>query len=336
MYETMIRKLFFEVPLKGYFKLDGYGLVRNKFNRNMGYIIDGLLRLADVSVYDEGGASRTVKTSYGYLPAYYYIGYNAGIALFSHFGTGQATPTVTDNNLASADIYVPTNYIDVSELADRTQLLIAGVWSPDVNKNYYEAGLKWMIDFYSNFVCLLARTIFPSALLRVAFTQYFDGYVLEFQSQFTRWFVRALSLFISGLELRQTRGRVAKDTSGNLFVIRSPRAFAGSPDVMIGSDNTPQSPDDYKLKSPITSLDSQNQTVEVDTVNQEVRIIRTGSITPSSNITLGEIGLFCNLAGFRDGSSVTPKVMIARVALTSPITLYAGTTYTLGIVLKLT
>jgi hypothetical protein len=302
----------------------------------MGYVIDGLLRLVDASIYEEGGTSRTAKTSTGgllYSPGY---SYSTGITIFSQFGTGQTTPTVTDNNLAGADVLLPTNYIDILELTDRTQLLIAGVWSPDVNKSYYEAGLKLLFDVSLNFACLLARTIFPSALSRVAFTQYFDGYVLEFPSQFTRWFVRALCSAVSGHDLRQTRGRIAKDTSGNLFVIRSSRAFAGSPDVIIGSDNTSPNPDDYNLKSPIASLGTQSQSVEVDTVNQEVRIVRTGSITPSSNITLGEIGLFCNLAGFSSGSSVTPKTMIARVVLPTPITLSAGTTYTLGIVLKLT
>jgi len=332
----MNRKLLFEVPLNGYFKLDGYGLVKNKFNRNMGYVIDGLLGLTDATVFDESGGSRVTKTSTGGLLCSFASAYGMGIPIFPQFGTGQATPTVTDVNLALEDIILPTNYIDTVELTDRTQLLVAGVWCPDINREYYEAGIKLLVNSNFNYVCLLARATFTSALSRVAFTQYFDGYVLEFPSQFTRWFVRSLCSCVSGNDVRNTRCRIAKDIRGNLFVIRSPRAFAGSPDVMIGSDNTPPSPDDYNLKSPITSLGSQSQVVEVDTTNQEVRIVRAGSITPTSDITLGEIGLFCNLAGFSGGSSVTPKTMIARVALPSPITLYANITYSLGIVLKLT
>jgi hypothetical protein len=332
----MNRKLLFEVPLKGYFKLDGYGFVRNKFNRNMGYIIDGLLRLTNVTVYDEGGYGRTITTNLGGLLGSYNPGGCMGIPIFPQFGTSQATPTITDNNLASPDINLPTNYVDTVELTDRTQLLIASVWYPDVNKTYYEAGLKLLFDFGYNYACLLSRTIFESALSRVAFTKYFDGYVLEFPSQFTRWFINALCSAVSGHDSRQTRGRLAKDINGNIFLIRTSRAFSGSPDVIIGSNNTSPSPDDYNLKSPIASLGSQSQTVEVDTTNQEVRVVRTGSITPSSNITLGEIGLFCNLAGFSGGNSVTSKVMITRVALPSPITLYANTSYSLGIILRLT
>jgi len=336
----MRRKLLFEVSLKGCFKLDGYGIVRNKFTRNMGYLLDGLIRLADVSLYDEGGTSRTVRTSTGHLLSWLttassvIVGY--GISLLPQFGIGSNPPTVTDNNLNSADLFLPTNYVDVIEASDKTQFVIASIWSPDADKSYLEVGLKIITDLYYAYPCLLSRTVLSPALSRVNGTEYYDGYILEFPSNFTRWFIRALCSTVSGNGMRPTRGRVAKDINNSLFVLRVPNVFAGSPDVMIGSDNTPPSPDDYNLKSPIASLSSQAQAVEVDTTLQEVRIVRSGSITPSSNITLGEIGLFCNLAGFSGGSSVTAKTMLVRVALPSPVTLNAGTTYTLGIVLKLT
>jgi len=330
------RKLILaDVPLRGYFVLDEGIVVRNKFNRNMGYIIDGLIRLADASVYDESGTSRTAKTSTGGLlysnSNYYYMGQPA----FLQFGTGSTSPTVTDNNLGTADINLPTHYIDTVESSSSTQLVVAARWSPDANKNYAEAGLKWISDNYSNYAHLLARTVFPSYLTRNAYTEYFDGYVLSFPANYTVWFIRALQMALSGHDIRQTRGRLAIATDGSSFSMKAPRAFAGTPDVAIGSDNSSPSPTDYNLKSPIASLSSQSQSVEVDTTANEVRVVRTGTYTPSSNVTLGEIGLFANLNAYVAGSATTKKTMLVRVALSTPTTLNAGTTYTLGIVIRL-
>ena len=330
------RKLILaDVPLRGYFVFDEGLVVKNKFTRNMGYILDGLLRLADVTVYDEGGTGRTAKTSTGgllYSPGY---SYNMGQPAFLQFGTGTASPTVTDNNLASADINTPTHYIDTVESSSSTQLVVAARWAPDASKSYAEAGLKWISDFYNNYAHLLARTVFPSYLSRSAYTEYFDGYAISFPASYTVWFIRALQMALSGHDIRQTRGRPATATDGSSFSIRAPRAFAGTPDVAIGSDNTPPSPTDYNLKSPIASLSSQSQSVEVDTTAQEVRVVRTGTYTPSTNVTLGEIGLFCNLNAYVAGSATTKKTMLVRVALSTPVTLSAGTTYTLGIVIRL-
>jgi len=136
-----------DVPLRGYFVLDRGVVVRNKFTRNMGYIIDGLIRLADVTVYDEGGSGRTAYTSSGGLLYSYTVAHYMGQPAFLQFGTGSTSPTVTDNNLATADINLPTHYIDTVESSTSTQLVVAARWSPDASKNYAEAGLKGMPDF---------------------------------------------------------------------------------------------------------------------------------------------------------------------------------------------
>jgi len=258
-----------------------------------------------------------------------------GRPAFLQFGTGTTSPTVTDNNLGTTDIMLPTQYIDTVESSTSTQLVVAARWSPDADKSYAEAGLKWISDINYNYAHLLARTVFPSYLTRSAYTEYFDGYAISFPANYTVWFIRALQMALSGIDIRQTRGRPATATDGSRFSIRTPRAFAGTPDVVIGSDNTPPSPTDYNLKSPIASLASQAQSVEVDTTLQEVRVVRTGTYTPSTSVTLGEIGLFCNLNGYAAGSAVTRKTMLVRVALSTPVTLSAGTTYTLGIVIRL-
>jgi hypothetical protein len=330
------RKLILaDVPLRGYFVFNGDTIVKNKFTRNMGFIIDGLLRLADVSVFDEGGTSRTARTSTGGLLYSNTSGLFIGQPAFLQFGTGTTSPRVTDNNLATVDINAPTHYIDTVESSTSTQLVVAARWAPDADKSYTEAGLKWISDSSGNYATLLARTVFSAYLSRSAYTEYFDGYAISFPASYTVWFIRALQMALSGHDQRQTRGRPAVATDGSSFSIRAPRAFAGTPDVMIGSDNSPPSPTDYNLKSPIASLSSQSQSVEVDTTVQEVRVVRTGTYTPSTSVTLGEIGLFCNLSGYVAGSTVTRRTMLVRVALSTPVTLSAGTTYTLGIVIRL-
>jgi len=330
------KKIIAEVPIVGYFILDGLGAVKNKFTRNFGYMLDGLLRRADVTVYDEGGTGRTLKTSSGGLLWSATSSTEMGNAIFFHFGLGTTSPTVTDNNLASPQEFTPTNYIDVIEGDTETQLLIGAKWSPDVERAYSEVGLKLFTDIYYNYVTLLTRSLIgPPLLSRSVYTDYFDAYIVSFPASITKWFVRALLCSMAGQRRRPTRCLSAIATDGSMFSIRSGDTFAGSPDIQIGSDNTTPSPSQYKLVSPIGSLASQTQTVEVDTTANEVRVLRCGSITPTTDLTLGEIGLFAVLHGFVAGSAVTRTVMIGRITLPTVQTLFAGNTYTICFMFRL-
>ena len=326
--------LLLEVPVRGFFLLDGCQKVRNRFNRNMGYVIDGLLRLADVSLYDTGGTARTVKTSTGGLCYDPTTGSYMGVPAFMRYGFGTTAPSVVDVNLVSPDLLQAAHYIDTVETATSTQLVLANRWAPDGDKSYMEAGLFYY-RLEGNYMFLLARTVFTAALQRSGYTEYFDGYALSFPASCTRWFVRALAATLSGQDRTQARFRPFTAADGLAYVLQAPRAFAGSPDVMIGSDNTSPTPTDTNLKAPIASLASQTQSVEVDTTLQQVRVVRTGTYTPTANVTLGEIGLFANLNGYRAGALAGRKTLLVRVALETPVTLYANTTYTLGIVLVL-
>jgi hypothetical protein len=79
-------------------------------------------------------------------------------------------------------------------------------------------------------------------------------------------------------------------------------------------------------------LGNQTHAVEIDTTLQECRIVRYGTYTPSTNVTLGEVALFINIY---DTSGTARKIMVARGVWDTPVTLVAGTTYTIGIALKL-
>jgi len=326
--------LLFEAPVRGFFLPDGCQPVRNRFNRNMGYAIDGLLRLADVSLYDTGGTARTVRASTGGLCYDASASSYMGVPALMRYGIGTTAPSVADVNLVSPDLLQAAHYIDTVEATTSTQLVLANRWAPDGDKSYMEAGLFYY-QIQSNYMFLLARTVFTAALPRSGYTEYFDGYALSFPASCTRWFVRALAATLSGQDRTQARFRPFTATDGLAYVLQAPRAFAGSPDVMIGSDNTSPTPTDTNLKAPIASLASQTQSVEVDTTLQQVRVVRTGTYTPTANVTLGEIGLFAYLNGYRAGALAGRKTLLVRVALETPVTLYANTTYTLGIVLVL-
>jgi hypothetical protein len=323
-----------EIPIKGLYKLDGGLVVRNKFTRNMGFIIDGLLRQTNVNVFDEGGTSRSIATGDGGLIRSWLGAVEQGPPMFVQFGTGTTPPVVTNNNLASPSIHLPTSYIDVVEGANNTNILIASRYSPSSLVNITEVGLKLLTDAANNLATLLSRAVLPSAVSRSSYSIYFDGYELNFPAEFTRWFVRALYCSMAGHRRRPTVCLPAKMADGSDYSIQNGATFAGSPDVVIGSDNTPSSPTDLNLRSPIASLSGQAQTVEVDTALNEIRIVRTGIYTPTTTTQLGEIGLFVNINGII-GVIVAPRrTLIARVALPTLITLSAGTTYTLGIVLR--
>jgi hypothetical protein len=321
--------------VKGHFIIHGYGLVRNKFTRNMGYIIDGLLRRADVGVYDQGGTGRGARTGGGGLTYHTDCSScDSGPPFFIVFGVSTTTPTVTDNNLASLTDWLNISIFDVVEETSQTSLVLAGRWAPTSSKTLYEVGLLLETSNQYHYRTLLARTVISGGVSKSAFTLYLDGYRLTFPSTFTKWFVRALFSCMMGLRCVQWMSLPVRDVTGAWFTTRSADTFAGSPDVMIGSDNSPASPDQYNLLSPITSLASQAQAVEVDTTLQEVRVVRYGTYTPSSNVTLGEVGLFTNLYVYDGTTVVSKKVLVSRVPLDTPVTLSAGTTYTIGIVLR--
>jgi len=328
------RRLIVPVRVQGFFQLDGQ-LYRNKFIRNMGYIIDGLFRRISVTVYDSGGSSRTAYTVNGGLLCSASGSNNMGPPLHFIYGTGTTTPSVTDNWLASADATTrnPSHYIDSIEEATETRFLVAGRWAPDTDKFLTEAGLGLIIDAYYGYVTLLARSLLSPSITRTAYTEYYDGYVLRFPASFTRWFVRALLAATAGNRYFVCRSTVVTAADGSPLVLQSNDTFAGSLDMRIGSDNTPPSPTHANLLSPIASLSNQSQTVEVDTVLQEVRIVRIGNYTPPTDTTLGEIGWFASLKGYRAGSTTSALTMVCRVALDTPVTLKAGTTYALGIAL---
>jgi len=177
---------------------------------------------------------------------------------------------------------------------------------------------------------LLARAIIDPPITKTANELHEEGWEITFPANYTVYWIRAI--FNCGGIGDTGVGEIIRDASGATYVARHYVTFAGSPDVMIGSNNTPPSPTDHHLKAPIASLASQSHAVEIDTVNQECRIVRVGTYTPSTTVTLGEVALYSNLT---DTGGASRKVMVARGIWDPPVTLEAGFTYTIGIALRL-
>jgi hypothetical protein len=298
--------------------------IPNKGYRNFAYILHGYLTNTTQSLIDIGGSSRSVDPNYLLLTRL-------------NIGSSSSPHDVTRYELYNR--YFSTGPFGIhwlSEATDKTSLITFYRYSfPSPDRAVGEAGLYYMEIRSTSTGCyfytyLIARAIIDPPVTKYANTLYEEGWQIDFPSNYTKWAVRALFElpFVQGGDI----GSLLIDVNGSPVALRQKSPFTGTVDLMIGSDNTPPSPTDYNLKSPIGSLLSQSQSVEIDTTLQECRVVRTGTITPSSNLTLGEIALFINVY---DATGTSRKIMVARGVWDTPVTLVAGTTYTIGIALRL-
>jgi hypothetical protein len=304
-------KYLFKIPNKGY--------------KNFAYLIHGTLTNTTQTCVDKDGNSVSVEPSWLLITRL-------------NIGSSSNPHDVTRYELYSR--YFSTGIFGVhwlSEAIDKTSLIAFFRYSiPPPDKAVGEVGLYWhyfkgtTASYAFQYTFLIARAIIDPSVTKYAGTLYEEGWQIDFPSNYTRWGLR--SIFELPYYYGGDFGSLLIDVNGSPFSLRQRSPFTGTLDLMIGSDNTPPSPTDYALKSPIGSLSSQSQSVEIDTTLQECRIVRTGTFTPSTNVTLGEVALFINVY---DATGASRKIMVARGVWDTPVTLIAGTTYTIGIALRL-
>ena len=298
-------KYLFKLPNKGY--------------RNLIYVINSWITNSAQTVVDNGGASRS-------------WGPNDLVFMRLNIGSSSSPHDITRYELYNRRFSLgPLGVFWPVEGTDKTSFMsYVKYMFPPPDQAVGEVGL-YFFGYNNNTwpTILVARAIIDPAVTKYANTLYEEGWQIDFPANYTRWFVQIPLNYNYG----QTTeiGFPFRDVSGSQYLTRQGSPWAGSPDVMIGSDNTPPSPTDYNLKSPIASLANQVHTIEIDTSLQECRIVRYGTYTPSTSITLGEVALFTNIY---DISGTERKVMVARGVWDTPVTLVAGTTYTIGIALK--
>jgi hypothetical protein len=304
------RKYLFKLPNKGY--------------KNLPYALNASIINANQTLIDNTGTSRTWHPT-SLIFTVLNIGSSSNphditrYELYSRiFGTGPSGLrwTVEETDKTSVITYHKYMFTFPDRAVGEVGLYFKG---------YY---LDGTVHYFYTY--LVARVIIDPAITKYANTLYEEGWQIDFPANYTQWLIKILFWLVW-----QNTGEVGLpflDITGAQYISRQGSPFAGSPDVAIGSDNTPPSPTDYNLKAPIASLGNQTQVVEIDTSLQECRIVRYGTYTPSTNVTLGEVALFTYIY---DTSGTARKVMVARGVWDTPVTLVAGTTYTIGIALKM-
>jgi hypothetical protein len=303
-------------------------IFKNKGYRNLAYLLNMMITGTSQSLIDQGGTSRTVTTGKeisASLPARHFEGLWA-----LNYGSSTNPHDVSRYELYSRHwAKGPSGLAWIEELDTETRLQTYHVYAfAPPSKSCGEVGLYYI---FTDFWFLLARVVLDPPVNKDANTMFTEGWRITFPSNYTRWFLRCF--YLGGGNLSPDHGRIVRAIDGSYYIIKEQAPmYAGSTDVMIGRNNTAPTPLDYALIDPIGSLSSQSQSVEIDTTLQECRIVRTGTYTPSVNETLGEVGLFAN---FTDVSGTNRKVLIARGVWDTPLTLIAGTPYTIGIVLRL-
>jgi len=314
--------------------------IPNKGYRNLAYYLNVFITNSGQTLIDTGGGSRTFYPTRGISATVLYREpVEQVFRYYLNLGSSTSPHDVSRYELYSRHFGKGAGGIGwLVEEENQTKIV---TWHryvfPAPSKAVGEVGLYLRCvghrpdgSYLDDASFLLARAIISPTIDKPAMTLFEEGWEVIFPANYPRWFLRALMYTSYGTDSGLGDFMMAVD--GVTYVLRQHTPFAGSPDVMIGSDNSPPSPDDYHLKSPIGSLSDQAHAVEIDTALQECRIVRTGRITPTTNITLGEVALYTNVY---DTAGTARKIMVARGTWDPAVTLEAGVTYTIGIALKL-
>ena len=313
--------------------------IPNKGYRNLAFYLNTFITNSAQTLVDTGGGSKEFRP---YRVVYLNDAFRDPIEhvfrYYLNFGSSTSPHDVTRYELYSRHFGRGAGGIGwLVEESDHTKIVTYHRYAfPLPNRAVGEAGFYLRCNAYRGEPAalyevsfLLARAIISPTIEKPAMTLLEEGWEVVFPANYARWFLRALMNTCYGVD--SALGDLMKATDGATYVLRQHYPWAGSPNIAIGSDNTPPSPTDHYLKAIIGVPASQTQTVEIDTAVQECRIVRTGTYTPTTTTTLGEVGLFCSIY---DTTGTERRIMVARGIWDPPVTLEAGVTYTIGIALR--
>jgi len=326
--------------LKGYYipnvnKPEPKLVFRNKPYANLGRLLYIILANTSQNLVDTGGNSRSFDTTLtgptGTESA------TPSTPLVINFGLQADPDDITRYELFNRLDGVGASAIPFLEFGDNYSRLKAYTrYSIYTQLSVSEVGLYLRVSLgTSGFLFLLARTIIAPSKERYPTTVYEDGYQIEFPSNVTRNFLELLYASLTTQKNLATSklGYLIRALDGNYYTARAGGTRADTPNLRIGDNNTPPTPTDYNLKGTVYgSLTNQSSELQIDTAKQETRIVRTGTFTPSTDIVLGEIGWSLNVY---DYTGTKRETLMVRGVYDPPITLQANTTYTMGLVLKL-
>jgi len=331
-------------PLKGYYipninKPEPKLVFRNKPYANLGRILNVILTYSNGSVVDTGGGTQTLYNDMSIQSSSTtYLHYGFATPLIINFGLQADPHDITRYELFNRLDGVGASAIPFLELGDTYSRIKAYTrYSVYTQLSVSEVGLyaRFSTGAKGSIQVLLARTIIAPSVERYPGVVYEDGYQIEFPANVTRNFVELLYTILTTPRDSGTSrlGYLIRALDGNYYTARAGGTRADTPNLKIGDNNTPPTPTDYNLKGTVHgSLTNQSSELQIDTAKQEIRIVRTGTFTPSSDVVLGEIGWFLNVY---DYTGTKRECLMIRGVYDPPIQLNANTTYTMGLVLKL-
>jgi len=336
---------------EGYFATEGIRK-RNKFNRNFGWLLHGLLSKADcydpvlnynyIKLVDKNGSVRNTGgiIQKGTPLANHHWktdeeltwseSTNLGSPFGLAYGTGTASERFDDNWLSAPAFEVPDNIklIEFDETNNKSIIQIGSRFVADTAYTINEVGL--FLDIYGAGTFLLNRAVLGSSISIAEDEMRTDAYQWEFLSGFTKYFASALFASICGDHASRSL-ITAIDSAGAKFKIRSPYTFKCESTLKIGTDTTSPSLDDYNLINPTHELLDQYQYVREDSDFNRTQILRIGVWTPATDEQVGEIGFFTKVYDEEGGEH---EILIARGTFDTPISLQANKTYVFGFVLE--
>jgi hypothetical protein len=159
-----------------------------------------------------------------------------------------------------------------------------------------------------------------SAILTRKVMSVVSGDYIEYDIDFLNpWLFNYARIVLYLVENADVPGLI--DTSGNIFTGRSAGAQlpASASYLLVSNDTTPWSPTQYKLIGSPTSLTTN---LIVSGFNRAAMFfLWYGLINPSVDITVNEIGIYTKVY---DTGGAAREIAVARVVLSSPLTLSAG------------
>jgi hypothetical protein len=222
-------------------------------------------------------------------------------------GQGTATETFGDYFLPNYALLSSVSRA-VGYLSDRSRIAMYGL----APVNGFELGI--------NFIILGPNTNPFGVLGSRRLMNVYTGDYLEWDFDFLNpWLLNYARIMFGPFAEADISGLV--DTGGNVFTGRFATAQlpASASYLVVSNDTTPWSPTQNKLIGTVTGLTT--SLISSGYNSYGMYFFWYGTLIPSTDTVVNEIGIYTKVY---DTGGVTHEIAVARIVLSSPVTLYAN------------
>jgi hypothetical protein len=326
-----------KIHQKGYWIINGK-VIENKLTANWIYLLASALNISGYTVTQQDNTTATTGGA-NYVHAPNSVSTNKVALLWLiMYGSSLTSPTISDYKLNSP--LFNTNVVGAYEVESNSGagIVLYNQFMVASQQTIYEMGL-----FFGNNLnnapaeaILVSHLLFSNGLTIPNNIWIQHGYQLFFPVPFTIWIVR--SIFSNAFKIWEGNYTSGGIPNGNAFTLITDinnntflpqyNGQINSWSLAIGTGTTPATPQDYALGSPLASLLSQTMNINIDKTNNAGYLTFSGTYSPSSNVTVGEIGLYGII---KDQSGNSHTVLLIHYVFSTPVSLTAGTQYTFSI-----